>query len=209
MHQFSRAILERKQQEPKVKRRLHFYARGEQIPLVAQGVWEVDEGRVQLSTLSPEGEEIWLGWAESSAFFGNWFSVLSTYQAIALSDVRLKWYSLAEINNSPYIAQTILPQLVRRMRQTEILLAISGQRRVEVRLQHLLLLLKREVGEPVPEGIRIGMRLTHQDLANAIGTTRVTVTRLLTKFKNEGAITVDSVRHIILKHDSFTNVADW
>ncbi|WP_366510831.1 Crp/Fnr family transcriptional regulator [Moorena sp. SIO3F7] len=128
---------------------------------------------------------------------------------MALSDVRLKWYSLAEINNSPYIAQTILPQLVRRMRQTEILLAISGQRRVEVRLQHLLLLLKREVGEPVPEGIRIGMRLTHQDLANAIGTTRVTVTRLLTKFKNEGAITVDSVRHIILKHDSFTNVADW
>ncbi len=188
---------------------MHFYARGEQIPLVAQGVWEVDEGRVQLSTLSPEGEEIWLGWAESSAFFGNWFSVLSSYQAIALTDVRLKWYSLAEINNYPYIAQTILPQLVRRMRQTEILLAISGQRRVEVRLQHLLLLLKREVGEPVPEGIRIGMRLTHQDLANGIGTTRVTVTRLLSKFKNEGAITVDSDRHIILKHDSFTNVADW
>nr|WP_330359399.1 helix-turn-helix domain-containing protein [Moorena bouillonii] len=71
------------------------------------------------------------------------------------------------------------------MRQTEILLAISGQRRVEVRLQHLLLLLKREVGEPVPEGIRIGMRLTHQDLANAIGTTRVTITRLLSKFKHE------------------------
>ncbi|EGJ33122.1 MULTISPECIES: Crp/Fnr family transcriptional regulator [Moorena] len=209
MHQFSRAILQRKQQEPKVKRRLHFYARGEHIPLVAQGVWEVDEGRVQLSTLSPEGEEIWLGWAESSAFFGNWFSVLSSYQAIALTDVRLKWYSLAEINNSPYIAQTILPQLVRRMRQTEILLAISGQRRVEVRLQHLLLLLKREVGEPVAEGIRIGMRLTHQDLANGIGTTRVTVTRLLSKFKNEGAITIDSDRHIILKHDSFTNVADW
>jgi CRP-like cAMP-binding protein len=69
--------------------------------------------------------------------------------------------------------------------------------------------MKREMGQPVAEGTRLGVRMTHQNLANAIGTTRVTVTRLLSKLKSEGAITIDRDRHIILKTDSFTNVSDW
>jgi len=188
---------------------LHFYARGEEIPLVSQGVWQVCQGLVQLSTLCQNGEEVWLGWAEPSTFFGHWFSLLQSYQATALTDVYLTWFSLTEINSSERLAQTVLQQMVRRMRQTEALLAISGQRRVEDRLQQLLLLMKREIGQPVVEGTRLGVRLTHQNLANAIGTTRVTVTRLLSKLKSEGAIILDRDRHIIIKNDSFTNVADW
>lgn len=209
MPQASRAILETEQGDLREGRRLHFYAKGEVIPLVSQGVWQVSQGLVQLSTLCHNGEEVWLGWAEPSTFFGQWFSLLKTYQATALSDVNLIWFSLAEINASPRLAQIVLPQMVRRMRQTEALLAIAGHRRVEDRLQHLLLLMKREIGEPVEEGTRLGVRLTHQNLANAIGTTRVTVTRLLSKLKSEGAITLDRDRHIILKDDSFKNVADW
>ena len=209
MPQATRAILNTEHNELRDGRRLHFYGKGETIPLVSQGVWQVCQGIVQLSTLCQNGEEVWLGWAEPSTFFGQWFSLLQTYQATALSDVHLIWFSLAEINASPRLAQTLLPQMVRRQRQTEALLAISGQRRVEDRLQHLLLLMKREIGESVAEGTRIGVRLTHQNLANAIGTTRVTVTRLLSKLKNEGAIGIDRDRHIILKSDSFKNVADW
>ncbi len=209
MIQASRAILESDQQELREGRRLHFYAKGEEIPLVSQGVWQVCQGLVQLSTLCQNGEEVWLGWVEPSSFFGQWFSLLETYQAIALSDVHLMWFSLTEINTSPRLAQLVLPQMVRRMRQTEALLAISGQRRVEERLQQLLMLMKREIGQPVAEGTRLGVRLTHQNLANAIGTTRVTVTRLLSKLKSEGLITVDRDRHIILHKESFQNVADW
>ena len=209
MPQPSRGILESSQNELKEGRRLHFYARGEEIPLVSQGVWQVCQGLVQLSTLCQNGEEVWLGWAEPSTFFGHWFSLLQSYQATALTDVYLTWFSLTEINSSERLAQTVLQQMVRRMRQTEALLAISGQRRVEERLQQLLLLMKREIGQPVVEGTRLGVRLTHQNLANAIGTTRVTVTRLLSKLKSEGAIILDRDRHIIIKNDSFTNVADW
>lgn len=209
MPQPSRGILESSQHELKEGRRLHFYTRGEEIPLVSQGVWQVCQGLVQLSTLCQNGEEVWLGWADPSTFFGHWFSLLQSYQATALTDVYLTWFSLTEINSSERLAQTVLQQMVRRMRQTEALLAISGQRRVEERLQQLLLLMKREIGQPVVEGTRLGVRLTHQNLANAIGTTRVTVTRLLSKLKSEGAIILDRDRHIIIKNDSFTNVADW
>jgi CRP-like cAMP-binding protein len=209
MLQTSRVVLDLDQYEPKEGRRLHFFAKGEKIPLVSQGIWQVFQGLVQLTTFCHNGEEVWLGWAEPSTFFGQWFSLLQTYQATALSDVHLTWFSLAEINASPRLAQIVLPQMVRRIRQTEALLAISGQRRVEDRLQQLLLLMKREIGQPVGEGTRIGVRLTHQNLANAIGTTRVTVTRLLSKLRSEGAITLDGDRHIVLNNDSFKNVADW
>lgn len=209
MLQAPRVIQDLDQHELKEGRRLHFYAKGDQIPLVSQGVWQVCEGLVQLSTLCHNGEEVWLGWAEPSTFFGQWFSLLQSYQAIALSDVHLMWFSQTEINASPRLAQMILPQIVRRMRQTEAMLAITGQRRVEDRLQQLLVLMKREIGESVPEGTRLRVRLTHQNLANAIGTTRVTVTRLLSKLKSEGAISLDSDRHIILKPDSFKNLTDW
>jgi CRP-like cAMP-binding protein len=209
MPQASRGILENDRYELQEGRRLHFYAKGEEIPLVSQGVWQVCQGLVQLNTICQNGEEVWLGWAEPSTFFGQWFSLLRSYQAIALCDVQLTWFSLAEINASPRLSQIVLPQLVRRIQQTEALLAISGQRRVEDRLQHLLMLMKQQIGQPVAGGTRIEMRITHQNLANAIGTTRVTVTRLLSKLKSEGLITIDRDRHIILREGSFKNISDW
>lgn len=203
------AILELDQYDPNEGRRLHFHTRGEQLTLVPQGVWQVYQGIVQLSTLSPNGDEILLGWAGSLTFFGLWMSCLQVYQATALSDVYLRWYALSEIEASPRLAQVILPQMGRRMRQAEALLAIVGQRRVEDRLHRLLRLLKQEMGQPVTEGTRLGARLTHQNLASAIGTTRVTVTRLLSKLQRQGWITFDRDRHIILKDESFASISDW
>lgn len=181
-------------------RRLHFYDKGEQIPLVEEGVWQVYRGTAQLSQLSVNGEEILLGWAQPSTFFGLWFTHLDSYQVKALSEVYLKWYSLNEIESSPQLAQTLLNQVARRMRQTEALLAIAGLKRVEERLQQLLQLLKQEMGQSIAGGTRLTVRLTHQNIANAIGTTRVTVTRLLGDFQRQGAISLDSDRHLIVHH---------
>lgn len=214
-----KATLELDQHEPHEGRRLHSYSKGEEIPVLPQGVWQVDQGFVQLSTLGRNGEEILLGWAGPSAFFGLWLfpSIKGTHQCQtswptlyhALSDVYLKWYSFSDIEASPRLAQAIVPQLAKRLRQTEALLAIVGQRRVEDRLHQLLLLLKQEMGQPVDQGTRISARLTHQQIAGAIGTTRVTITRLLTKMQQQGWITLDRDRHIILKDESFASLSEW
>lgn len=181
------------------ERRLHFYAKGENIPTVSQGVWRVCQGVVQLSTFYPNGEEGLLGWVGSGMCFSLWLTSLETYQAKALSDVYLIWYSIGEIENSPNLAKEILPQLTRRLRQVERMLAIAGYRRVEDRLRQLLLLLQQEIGQNVSEGTRIMVRLTHQDIANAINTSRVTVTRLLGQLKRKGVISFDNKRHLIIR----------
>ena len=107
-------------------------------------------------------------------------------------------FTLSEIEQSPTLTQGIFPQISRRLRQTEAFLSLAGHRRVEDRLRQLLWLLKNELGHPEPEGICLSVRLTHQHLANAIGTTRVTVTRLLGQFKKENWLMISSDHHIVI-----------
>jgi hypothetical protein len=197
-------------------RRLHFYRKSEEIPILPQGIWQVDRGMVQVSTLCTNGDEVVLGWVATSNYFAySWFPSFNLNQRLTpapqnwylsyrgLSDVYLRWYNISEIETNSALAPTILPQLGKRLQQTERLLAMGGYRRVEDRLYQLLVLLTEEMGEVVSQGTRLTYRLTHQHLANTIGTTRVTVTRLLGKLQQEGCIELDARRHIILKDDRF------
>jgi CRP-like cAMP-binding protein len=149
--------------------------------------------------MSETGDEVMVGLASSSMIFGSSMTALPTYQATALSDnVELVTIPLSEIAASPSLTQALLPQMTKRLRQTESLLAISGRRHVKDRLHHLLLFLKQEFGCPVEQGTRLSIRLTHQDLADACCTTRVTITRLLSQLQQQGAIAFDSKHLIIL-----------
>ena len=179
-------------------RDLSSFRAGQNIPMNPNVVLVVCRGVVQLSTLYQSGDEALLGLAGPSMPFGLPLTLIYPYQATALSDVDLMGLTIAEIDQSPTLAQEIGRHTVRRLRQTEAMLAMAGYRRVEDRLRQLLLLLQMEVGQPVAEGTRISIRLTHQHLASAIGTTRVTVTRLLGQLRGEGQLIVDANRHIIL-----------
>ncbi len=182
-------------------KRLHFYDKGEYIPMRGSGSWQVYRGLVQLNTFHESGEEVILGWAAPTTVFNSGENTLGNYEAKALTQVYLHWFSAAEIETSLDLAQALLMQLNRRMYQTQSLLVIAGLRRVEDRLRSLLILLQQDLGQRTSEGILIPVRLTHQTLANAIATTRVTITRLLGSFQEQGKISLNRDRHIILKGD--------
>ena len=65
-----------------------------------------------------------------------------------------------------------------RYRQAESLLALLGLRRVEEQVRGFLELLAKDFGEPCDAGLRLNLRLTHQEMASALSTNRVTVTRV-------------------------------
>lgn len=176
----------------------HTYLKGEVIPIKPQTIWQVCQGVVKLSTVCENGEEVLVGLISSNMLFGADFTSLQTYQATALSEVQLESITSAEIANSSSLAQSVLAQISQRLRQTETLLAISGQRRVKDRFYQLLQLLKQEIGQSVDLGTRLNVRFTHQDLADACSTTRVTITRLIGKLQEKGEIKMDSKNHIII-----------
>ncbi|MEB3293911.1 MAG: Crp/Fnr family transcriptional regulator [Synechococcales bacterium] len=184
-------------------RTLKTYRRGQIISMNSNDIWVVYRGVVQLSTLYPSGDEAILGLAVPLMPFGLPLTLTQPYQAIALTDVDLMRLSLLEVEQSPALMQCVLHQLSRRLQQTEAFLALAGYRRVEDRLLQLLQLLQHELGQAVAGGVRLNVRLTHQHLANAIGTTRVTVTRLLGQLRSRGDLTIDASHHIILKEGKF------
>ncbi|MBD3882948.1 Crp/Fnr family transcriptional regulator [Phormidium tenue FACHB-886] len=179
-------------------RSLQPYRSGQAIRMLPDEVLVVCRGVVQLGTLYDSGDEALLGLACPSMPFGLPLALIRPYQAVALTDVDLMRLKMAEVEQSPLLTQGIFRHLLRRLQQSEAILAMIGYRRVEDRLRHLLLLLVQEVGQPVSNGSRLSVRLTHQQLANAIGTTRVTVTRLLSQLQEEGWLRIDSDRHITL-----------
>jgi CRP-like cAMP-binding protein len=179
-------------------RSLQSFRKGQTIPLYEQDIWLVYRGVVQLSTLYPNGDESILGLISPLMPFGEPISLIQPYSAVALSDVDLMRLNWQEVLKSPQLMECLFGQMTRRLQQSECLLAIASYRRVEDRLVEFLALLKREISSPVGDHHRINIRLTHQHLANAIGTTRVTITRLLGQLRDRGLMDFDNTRHIIL-----------
>ncbi|YAF94273.1 MAG: PAS domain-containing protein [Nodularia sp. CChRGM 3473] len=175
------------------------YSKGDTIPLNPLVIGYVCQGLVKLSTFCETGEEVLIGLATKDMVFGSHMTSLPIYQAVALSDVELVSIYLSEIATDSSLSHTLLPKINQRLQQTESLLFITGRRRVEERLHNLLQLLKQEIGEPVPEGTRLSVRFTHEDIASACCTTRVTITRLMGKLQQQGLISFDAKKYIILR----------
>jgi CRP-like cAMP-binding protein len=95
------------------------------------------------------------------------------------------------------VTATLLPReewhrvtdaLIRHIRHSEELLEILHCPQVEASLLRVLNWLAQRFGQESKFGRRIELRLTHQELAELIGSTRVTVTRLLSSFERRGLI---------------------
>jgi CRP-like cAMP-binding protein len=80
------------------------------------------------------------------------------------------------------------------------MLALLGLRRIEERVRGFLELLANDYGVPCDQGLRLNVKLTHQDLASALSTTRVTVTRVLGMLRDEGWLHLDDQRQLVVAH---------
>jgi CRP-like cAMP-binding protein len=87
-----------------------------------------------------------------------------------------------------------------RYRQSEAMLGLLGLRRIEDRVRGFLELLANDYGQPCDQGLRLNIKLTHQELASALSTTRVTVTRVLGSLKDEGWLQLDGQRRLVIAH---------
>ncbi len=154
----------------------------------------VKEGRVRILSLSDKGTETILHILKPGAIFGE--LLLSEERraltAVAGTDVVvtvLSKGSLVELLSSvPAIARNFIRLLSRRLAKVEKEFADFGHTWSYHRLSRVLLHLCEEHGQETPKGTLIPLRLTHEDLANIIGTTRETVTTQLNKFRRMGLV---------------------
>ena len=81
-----------------------------------------------------------------------------------------------------------------RLVQYEELVKCLLPRETEVRLANLLPLLAQKFGQSRDGLVTIGLRLTHQDLAAMVASTRESVTKVLNEMRNRDVIEVAAGR---------------
>jgi CRP-like cAMP-binding protein len=99
----------------------------------------------------------------------------------------------------PPLWSQVLDAMLLNIQQTELLLSIVQQKPIPLRLWHFLVWLGQKFGRDVDQGRLIDLRLTHQELAEAIGMTRVSVTRMLQEFEEKGMLLRHERRIVICR----------
>jgi len=167
-------------------------------------VYVVKEGRVKVSRYSPEGKEQILALLEPGDLFGELALVagrepvhVEAFEESLVCGIRGEDF-LAMIRRQPELMLQVIRHLAERLRVAEEEIADLAFRNVPGRLASLLLRLAQAYGRHMPEGQRLALRLTHQDMAAMIGATRETVTSVLGRFREDGLIAFDR-RFIIVR----------
>jgi CRP-like cAMP-binding protein len=171
---------------------------GSTVPLLKNSVWLVVRGMVKLTAISMQGDELLLGLAGANEPFGDPLTQVDAYAAITMVDTDLLCVSCDAIARNPALAIGLLQAVGQRYRQSEALLALLGLRRIEERVRGFLELLATSYGQPCDQGLRLNIKLTHQDIAAALSTTRVTVTRILGALRDEGWLQIDAQRRLVI-----------
>jgi CRP/FNR family transcriptional regulator, global nitrogen regulator len=117
------------------------------------------------------------------------------YHAVAFTTVELLSLPIEQFEKSlkdnSELSMLMLKGLSSRILQTEMMIETLAHRDMGSRLVSFLLILCRDFGVPSHDGITIDLKLSHQAIAEAIGSTRVTVTRLLGDLRQEKMISID------------------
>jgi CRP-like cAMP-binding protein len=100
------------------------------------------------------------------------------------------WLYWEELDNWPNFRREIMDEFRYQHQRKLLWLSTLGQRRTIDRLMGLLRLLMEEFGEPCEEGYCLPFPLTHAQVGSAIGSTRVTVTRLMGKLRQKKLVQI-------------------
>lgn len=175
------------------------FAKGQEIFGPGRGgglVYIVRAGFVRLYKTLPDGRAINLGLLGPNTVFAqeDGYDGLSTGAAAeALVDSTLSIVEADDlaglIAESPELASAVVAGMTRRLTELQTLVEHLLVRDTSVRLVTTLLTLAKGFGRPTADGMTaISLPLTHQGLANMIGSNRVTVTRKLLELQEQGIV---------------------
>ena len=176
----------------------------------------VKKGRVRLYRMSPDGKQLTLDIHEKGTILGDMTMLgqdrLPEAYAEAIDEAVICTISPDElrglIERYPTIGVNIIRHLSRRLQAAEAELEAMAYQRVDQRLARKLLDLAGRFGVATARGTLIGARLTQQELAEMIGTTRETLAHTLSDFRRRGLL--DTARHQVTIRDAerLADVAD-
>jgi len=161
------------------------YERDELIALERDAILEVREGIVAQTVIHADGTEVLLGLCGPGQLLIGHPDDSCCLQLLAhtAASVTIRTWSAAAAQ--PHFAE----RLRARLRQMEAWSAMGARHYLDQRVIGILGLLGEQFGRPQGDGLLIDVRITHAQLATAVGATRTTVTRILGELRARDLLT--------------------
>lgn len=166
-----------------------------------RNVYFLRKGRVKIYQLSPLGREVILWFCFSGEIFGLAevargggrvvdAEACEASEVIAVAQDQFKSF----LRSHPEAALLCMQVLSSRLRILGEVLVNLVSDDVNTRIAKLILRLSARYGTRIGKKIYLTIPLTHQEIADMVGTTRQTVTSALSQLKRQGVLSIDSHR---------------
>ncbi len=189
----------------------YFFMQGDPTRLM----YVLIEGRVKLQQVTADGQQVLLRILTPPALFG---AVAITQakeypvSALAAEDsaaaVWMKEDLMRIVAEVPQLALNALTFMAKQVQAFQDQFRQLATERVERRLARTLLRLASQTGKRVEQGVLIGLPLSRGDLAEMIGATLFTVSRILSQWENQGLVVCGRQRIIVRYPHGLVEIAE-
>jgi CRP-like cAMP-binding protein len=161
------------------------------VTMPFNGLLRIERGVVRAVTWSEQGTTMTLGYWGVGDVLCQSLSGVQPYQIECKTHVEVS-----------YIPQNLcyqsLDEVFKHLQETQAFFCVVRSESLRDRLVQLLAWLAQKFGRQVEQGVLIDLRLTHQEISEAMGITRITVTRLMCRLQEEGIIDRTRPQYIVL-----------
>jgi CRP-like cAMP-binding protein len=141
-------------------------------------IWMIEQGLIKTALWSESGESSLLGLWGQGDLVAQPLSAGSDYLIECITPVKIRSLLTETVN-----MQAVM---IAQIQQMEFLLDLMHCYPMSQRIMRFLGWLAQKAGRVTEEGCVIDLNLTHQAIAEMVGTTRVTITRLLQQLETQG-----------------------
>ena len=165
-------------------------------------MYVIRKGRAKVTKASEDGREKIMNFLEAGAFFGDMAllgdetrsaSVKTLEASVLLALSRRDFIDL--LRQSPDLSLAVIEELANRLRETNEQARSLSFQGVEERTRNLFERIARQ--EEGGGGRLLTPSLTHQQIADMVGTSRETVTRSIKQLKESGWLAQEGKRYVI------------
>lgn len=181
----------------------------------AGSVYVLTKGRIKLTQIAPDGQQVILRVATSwmmVAAIGMVAGAVYPVTAEAAEDsTLLAWRQedfLALIERFPEMAMNALRVFAVQVRELQDRYRELATERVERRLARTVLRLANQAGRKTEAGVLLDLPLTRQDLAEMSGTTLFTVSRILSQWESQGLVRASREKLVITFPHGLVRIAE-
>jgi len=180
---------------------------------VLNGIYCLQSGECKVSKLTPNGKDQIVRFIKEGEIVGH-KSILSDTSAklsvTALEDMDVCFIPKQELLNlfakNKAFSLEITRSLCQSLDKANLTVATMAQKNVRERLAEFLLYFERMFG--VDEKGFIAVKLTREEIANAIGTATESAIRLLSEFKHDGFILLHGKQIKLLDKPKLIHISD-